>query len=376
MDTNILALKYRPTKLSDLIGQDSVNQTLTNAFKDDKLYQSYVFAGSFGCGKTSTARILAAMENCETGKTLEPCGKCKMCREIFAGESTDVREVNAASANGIDDIRNVEEFVCTRPLLARTKYVIFDECHAWSRQAAESALKIFEEPPEGVRFVLCTTDLHKLKATIQSRCMPFRFTKVPWQTISEHLGRIAQKESYAVDEAALKIAARLSDGSVRNSLRNLQLLANYAGGAKITTEIAQKALGAIDDNYWYSLVDAVMAADASTALKVIQKLLNQGQDVGQILDGLTEHLRTLMILTSCSNTSGLLFLSEEEKKRYIDQTTRVTIDIIVEMISLLYEVTRGLTFNVNPQILLESFVMKSMQANGKLQRARKEQQKG
>jgi DNA polymerase III subunit gamma/tau len=319
---------------------------------------------------TSAARILAAMENCETGRTLEPCGKCKMCREIFSGTSTDVREINAASANGIDDIRNVEDFVSSHPLLARVKYCLFDECHAWSRQAAESALKVFEEPPEGVRFVLCTTDLHKLKATIQSRCMPFRFVKVPWQTIAEHLNNIAKKEGFAVEEAALKIASRLSDGSVRNSLRNLQLMVNYAGGANVTAEVAQRALGAIDDNHWYTLIDAIASMDASVGMKTIQKLLNQGQDIGQILDGLTEHLRTLMVLTSCTNTAGLIFLSEEEKKRYIDQTTRVSIDLVVEMISLLYEVNRGITFNVNPQVLMESFIIKSMRAHGDLQRAK------
>jgi DNA polymerase-3 subunit gamma/tau len=273
-NSNVLALKYRPTKLTDLIGQDSVTTTLTNAFKDKDIYTCLVFAGNFGCGKTSAARILAAMENCADGPTLEPCGHCKMCRDIFAGDSIDVREVNAASHNGIDDIRNIADFVGSGPLLARTKYVIFDEVHALSRQAVESALKVLEEPPEGVRFVLCTTDLHKLKATIQTRCMPFRFTKV---------------EKISVDDASLKIAAKLSDGSVRNSLRNLQLLKTYAGQKPITVDIAQQALGAIDDNNWFILMDAIIDRDATSGIKIIQELFSKGLDVAQILNGLTEH---------------------------------------------------------------------------------------
>lgn len=376
MKTDVLALKYRPTKLADVIGQDSVVTAITNAFKNKDLYSCYIFAGNFGCGKTSVARILAAMENCENGPTLEPCGKCKLCKEIFAGESTDIREINAASSNGIDDIRNIANFVSSRPILARTKYVLLDEVHALSRQAVESGLKVFEEPPEGVRYVLCTTDLHKLKATIQSRCMPFKFVKVPWQIIAEHLAKIAKLENINADEAAIKIAAKLSDGSVRNSLRNLQLLSNYSDGKQITAEIAQKALGGIDDKSWFQLIDAVVAADVPVALKEIQKLLNQGQDIGHILNGLTEHLRTLMVLIGCTNAqgniniSGLLYLSDEEKKRYADQASRVSIDSVVEMISLLYEVNRGLTFNVNPQVLLETFIIKSMQFHASYMRAR------
>jgi DNA polymerase-3 subunit gamma/tau len=362
-NSNVLALKYRPTKLTDLIGQDSVTTTLTNAFKDKDIYTCLVFAGNFGCGKTSAARILAAMENCADGPTLEPCGHCKMCRDIFAGDSIDVREVNAASHNGIDDIRNIADFVGSGPLLARTKYVIFDEVHALSRQAVESALKVLEEPPEGVRFVLCTTDLHKLKATIQTRCMPFRFTKVPWPQIAEHLKSIAALEKISVDDASLKIAAKLSDGSVRNSLRNLQLLKTYAGQKPITVDIAQQALGAIDDNNWFILMDAIIDRDATSGIKIIQELFSKGLDVAQILNGLTEHLRTMLLLGTVKNTSGLLYLSEEEKKQYVHRISRMSIylvDLVIEMISLLQDVHRGITLNIHAQTLLEQFLIKSM----------------
>jgi DNA polymerase-3 subunit gamma/tau len=373
--SNVLALKYRPTKLSSVVGQENVTTTLTNAFLNEDLYQCFIFGGNFGCGKTTTARILAAMENCQAhkGPTLEPCGECQMCRDIFSGQSSDVKEINAASANGIDDIRNIVEFVSVRPLLARVKYVILDECHMLSIAAREATLKILEEPPEGVRFVLCTTDAHKLKGTIHSRAMPFRFNKVAWPQILEHLRVIASCEGIKADEAALKVCARLSDGSVRNSLRNLQLLITYAGKNPITAEIAQQALGVVSEDNFFELTDSILAKDATSAIKSIQLMVGKGQGIEQIMAGLTEHLRNLMVLTSCQNTSGILFLSEDEKKRYVHQIKRMSIHLVTDMITLLYDVQKGAAVNMNPQLLLEQFVLKAMFAVAKLERLAKQQ---
>lgn len=360
---NIFALKYRPTKLSDLVGQESIATALLNAFKKKDLYTCFVFAGNFGCGKTSCARILAAMENCEGGPTDEPCGKCKMCREIFAGENSDVKEINAAADNGIDVIRSISEFVSTRPLCGRVKYVILDEVHALSRQAVESALKVLEEPPDGVRFVLCTTDLHKMKGTIQTRCMPFRFVKIPWPQLTEYLRKIAAQEKIVIDDASLKITAKLSDGSMRNALRNLQLLSTSAGNTSITVDIAQKYLGAIDDNKWFAFTDAIIAKDATAGIRIIQDLCNKGIDVSQIISGLTDHLRTMLILGTCTNTAGLLYLSEEEKKGYVHRIGQMSIylvELMVDMISYIHDVNRGLTLNVHAQTLLEQFLVRSI----------------
>jgi DNA polymerase-3 subunit gamma/tau len=369
--SNVLALKYRPTKLADLVGQESVATTLTNAFQANDLYQCFIFGGNFGCGKTTTARILAAMENCEKGPTLEPCGECKMCREIFSGSSSDVKEINAAADNGIEMIRNLEDFVAVRPLLARVKYVILDEVHGLSRQAIESCLKLLEEPPPGVRFVLCTTDAHKLKGTIHSRAMPFRFVKVPWPQIAIHLKEIAKRENIPADDSALKLAARMADGSVRNSLRNLQLLMTYAGGKAVTAEVAQQALGTVSDDSFFGLVDAVLAKDPQSGIKIVQTLFAGGNEFQQIVDGLIEHLRTLMVLTSCQNTAGLIFLSEDEKKRYVHQIKRMSIHLVTEMISLLYEVVKGVSVNMSPQMLLEHYILKSIFAYAKIERQAK-----
>ncbi len=371
-NTDVLALKYRPKKLANVIGQDATVTTLTNAFNSGKLPQTFVFAGFLGCGKTSVARILAAMENCEQGRTMEPCGKCKMCRDIFDGESTDVKEVNAASDRGIDVIRNLSEFVSTRPINARIKYVILDEVHMLSREAAESALKLFEEPPDGVRFVLCTTDLHKMKGTTQSRCMPFRFGKVPWPIIVEHLKTISALESIQAEEASLKIAAKLTQGSVRNGLRNLQLLRTYAGDRLITSDLAQQAMGTVNDESYFELMDAVLAKDASTMMKEVVSIFSKGIEFQQVFDGMLDHLRTQMVILSCKNTSGIVYLSDDEKQRYLHQIGKIdrklSIYLIVGMMDKLCEVARLVALNVNPQLLMEKWSVESIMLYAKLER--------
>lgn len=378
-NTDVLALKYRPRKFSEVIGQDAPIQALTNAFNSGQLPQTFIFAGAFGCGKTTVARILAAMENCEVGRNLEPCGECKLCRQIFDGEATDVREINAAQNRGIDDIRDMEKFVAGRPVFARVKYVILDECHMLSKDAFEAALKMFEEPPDGVRYVLCTTDPHKMKGTIQSRLMPFRIVKVPWPLTSQHLRYVAIKEKIIIDDAAVKIAAKLADGSVRSALRNLQLLRMYAGEKAITVESAQIALGAIDDSNYFDLTDSIVKKEASTGIKIIASIFNKGIDFEQVFNGILDHLRTLMVILTCSNTTGLIYLSDEEKQRYVRQVGALKQGLsitggdladhfITKIMSHLYDVARGVALNISPQTLLERFAVQSMVTFGELER--------
>jgi DNA polymerase-3 subunit gamma/tau len=370
-----LMLKYRPKKFSEVIGQDHIVTTLSNTILGGDMHQTYIFSGPFGDGKTSCARILAASENCEKGRGLDPCGVCKMCSEIFRGESGDVKELNAASNRNIDDIRNLVDFVATRPLHARTKYVILDECHSLTPQAVEAALKMLEEPPEGVRFILCTTDLQKMKLTVHSRCMPFRFSKVSWPHLFDHLKNIAAKEGYVYEEAALRLAAKLAKGSVRNSLNNLQLLKTFSGEKPITQDVAQKALGAVSDNDYFGLVEAILDKDAAAGYKIIQSIFMQGQDVETLVNGLTEHVRNLMVLCTSQNTAGLVYLSEEEKKRYVHQYARMSIQLCVEMIRLLYDVAQGISLNLNPQTLLESYLVQAIMARAKIEKQANAEQK-
>ena len=522
--SDVLALKYRPKTLANVIGQDAVVQTLTNAFTSGKMYQTLVFAGNYGNGKTSCARIVAAMDNCEKGPGLNPCGQCKNCSDIFEGRSIDVREMNAAKSRGIDDIREIADFVSVRPLSSRFKYVLVDECldyhsrvdtengrieigkivnekrqlhvksfnketghieyrpitgwfknggkqvyrlkfetlgtllassnhlistpdgykavadlsvgdvvhrrgfdfdnketiceqkillkedigfkeftydigveqnhnyfasgtlvhncHRLTPDAAESALKLFEEPPANVRFICATTDLHRMKVTLQSRAMTFRFIKVPWTVLTEHLKNISTKENYDVEESALKIAARLADGSVRNALRNLQLLHTYAGTRKMTVDLAQQSLGAIDDNQFFTFIDAIIAKDAATSMKIVNTILGKGVEFEQIFNGLLEHLRTLLVVMTCHNTATLVYLSEEEKKGYIHQIGNIdkklsitntedkqrSVTVVSTMISLLCGVARSVALSINPQTLLEQYAVESIMAFGRIER--------
>jgi DNA polymerase-3 subunit gamma/tau len=368
-----LMLKYRPKKFTDLVGQDAIVQTLCNGIASGELHQTYIFSGPFGDGKTSTARILAAALNCEKSKkpTTDPCGECDTCKAIFAGRSVDIKEVNAASNRGIDDIRNLADFVRSRPLNARVKVVILDEVHRLTPEAAESALKLFEEPPEDVVFILCTTDLHKMKVTIHSRCLPFRFSKISWMQLAELMKKVADAEGYKYDEGAIKLAAKLAKGSGRNAMNNLQLLKTFAGSEKITVEVAQKALGAVSENDYFGFMDAVLNKDVQSGMRILQSIFNQGQDVEMLLNGLTEHLRNLMVLCTCQNTAGLLFLNEDEKQRYVQQYAKVSITLIVKMISLLYGVTRGILVNQNPQMLLEAYLVESVIAWAAIEREKK-----
>lgn len=362
-----LANRYRPRKLSDIVGQSHVVQTLSNSITS---HHAYLLCGPYGTGKTSVGRIIAAQLNCEVGGS-EPCGTCKICQQIFEGECSDVKELNAASNRGIDDIKNLVDYVSMRPLICKWKVVIIDEVHGLTREAVESALKLIEEPPDHVMFILCTTDPQKIKATIHSRCIPFRFAKVSWPEILIHLKSVAEKEKVTVDEAALRVAAKLSKGSMRNSLNNLQQLITFAGGKPITAELAQIALGAVSDNDFFELIDAVIAKDAQKGIRIVQNIFSQGQDISQVNNGLLDHLRTLMVLTSCQNTAGLIYLSDDEKKRYVHQYGKMSIHLVVGMIGMLYEITRAAEFNVNPQTLYETYLVKSIIKHAEFERQAK-----
>jgi len=357
---SVLANKYRPKKIADLIGQDAVTKVLTNSITSGKLHHAYIFAGKFGCGKTSAARILAASVNGKNGPDLTPDMEDPDIQAIFEGKSIDIKEIDAASQRSIDDIRELKEAIRYAPLRLKYRFVIIDEAHRLTGAAAEAALKMIEEPPAGVIFILCTTDADKLKDTIHSRCMPLRFNKVSWDQIFLNLKKVAAAENLDCDENALKMAARLSKGSVRNSLQNLQMMTTFASGQKITTEIAQQSLSAVDENKFFDLVDAILKPDAGEAMRIIDQLLGDGRDVGEVLDGLVGHIRTLLVIKTAKDTAKLLFLTEDEKKRFTHQSQSVTIPLLMQMFDILIKNCKGIAMNLSPQAMLESFVINAI----------------
>lgn len=357
-----LSIKYRPKKLSEVIGQPIVVKAFENSFKYKTLHHAYILAGKFGCGKTTVARIIAAMENCVKGPTQEPCGVCKNCIEIFAGSSFDVREMDAASNRGVDDIRQLKKEIYQSPLECRTKYIIIDEAHSLTGTAAESALKMIEEPPERVRFILATTDPHKIIDTIHSRCITWKFNKVGWAELYNHLKNIAGQEGLQYEDAALKICAKYAKGSVRNSLQNLQTMMNYVGGGELTAQAAKESLGAIDEKLYFDLMDAIAQCDAAKALYYINYLLMDGKEVGLILNGINTHVSHLLKAKILQKDLSQFAFSEEESKRYCEQSDAMSSGhALLSMMKKLREISFGINYNLDPQAELEEFAISAIQ---------------
>jgi DNA polymerase III subunit gamma/tau len=355
-----LVTKYRPKKLSDVIGQKVVVKAFTNAFKANNMHHAYILAGNYGTGKTSVARIVAAMDNCEKGRTLEPCLECKNCKEIFSGKSFDVKEIDAASNRGVDDIRQIHRDLYTCPIQCRTKYVIIDEVHSLTGIAAEASLKMIEEPPSFVRFILATTESHRLKSTIHSRCIMWKFNKVNWTEIYSHLDSIAKKEGVKCEEEALKLAARAARGSVRDSLQNLQTMMNYVGDNKITAADAVESLGGVEQRMYFELFDGICAKNPLKCYQSINNILKNGKEAGAVIKDIYSHLDNLLISLVCKNDLSSFPFSENEIKKYCHQSSQFKGLSLMKIMNLMNYVNHGLTVNLDPQILLNKFALEAI----------------
>ncbi len=355
-----LALKYRPKKLSEVIGQPIVVKAFTNAFKSHTLHHAYILAGNFGCGKTTVARIVAATENCKKGGK-DPCGECSNCVAIFAGKSLEVKEMDAGSSGGVDDIRALHESLYQYPVECRTKYVIIDEAHDLSRAGAEASLKMIEEPPKFVRFILCTTEPQAFKDTIHSRCIMWGFNKVSWPELFDHLKMVAKKEGLTCDDRALQIAAKASKGSVRNCLQHLQTIMNYVGNEAITVESTIEALGVIDTVLYFELADAIFDQNTVKAFLTINRLFIDGKEAKIIINGLYEHLNNLLICRTCSNDLDKFDFTQEEIKRYVHQNSKTNGNILLKMMSYVGQISFDIEYNLNPAQSFNKFAIESIQ---------------
>ena len=302
----VLARKYRPQRFQDLTGQEHVVRTLVNALKSGRVAHAFLFTGPRGCGKTTSARILARALNCEKGAegagskgpTPEPCGVCGPCTEIAAGIDVDVQEIDAASNNGVDDVRALREAARYLPARDRYKIYIVDEVHMLSGAAFNALLKTLEEPPGHIKFLLATTDPQKLPATILSRVQRHNFQLVPLGKIVTRLREIAQAEGVAVSDGALALVGQQAQGSMRDALSLLdQLFAAHAPGGEIGEEEAAQALGALDRGIVAGIVSAVLRRDAGAALQGIVRAYESGADFKRLADELAAHARNLVLAT-------------------------------------------------------------------------------
>src|SRR5687767_13590715 len=289
--------RYRPQTPAEVLGQDHVVRALTGAIRDGRLHHAFLFCGPRGTGKTSTARILAKMVNCATGPTAEPCGGCDQCIAIRDGTHLDVVEIDAASHGGVEDARELREKAPTAPVQGREKVYIIDEAQRLSREAFDALLKLLEEPPPGVRFVLATTEPHKMPGTIVGRTQKFEFRRVPADVIAAHLGKVAVAENMELHPDAAEAIARQSDGAVRDALSLLEQ-ASVLGGGRIGTEEVSRLIGTPDLDIHFSLADAVAVGDAREVFSIINGLVEAGHDLRHATTQVTSHFRNLLLALS------------------------------------------------------------------------------
>jgi DNA polymerase-3 subunit gamma/tau len=296
MSYQVFARKWRPQVFEDVVGQGHITRTLQNAITTNRLAHAFLFSGPRGVGKTTTARILAKALNCKEGPTPTPCGKCDSCRETAAGTSVDVIEIDGASNRGIEHIRELRETVKYAPVGGKYKVYVIDEVHMLTNEAFNALLKTLEEPPPHVIFIFATTEPQKIPATIHSRCQRYGFKRIALAEITAKLREITDKEGITISDQGLSMIARAAEGSMRDSQSLLDQAVSYSG-MSIKDEDLQTTLGAVAQETLRAFADGILARDAGRLLKHIDALLEQGQDMRQLLAGLVEHIRNLLIVS-------------------------------------------------------------------------------
>ncbi len=333
-----LSLKYRPQDFDEIIGQEHITRTLKNAISMEKLAHAYLFTGSRGIGKTSTARILAKSLNCQIGPTEKPCNKCVACLEISKGISLDVLEIDGASNRGIDEIRNLREFVKLKPVCGKYRIYIIDEVHMLTAEAFNALLKTLEEPPPHVKFIFATTKAYKVLPTIISRCQRFDFRMIPAPIIVKKLKQIAEKEKLDVQEDALFLIAKNADGSLRDAEMMLDQLVSFTKG-KITSIDISAMFGTLKQEALIRISEAILNNDGRLLLNLINEFINSGKDAMFIATTLIEHFRNLMVISFCKDSSPHVILSDDERKKLKELTHRFSVE---ELFYIVYTLSAAL----------------------------------
>lgn len=305
--------KYRPSTFSEVVGQEHITETLKNQLANDKIFHAYLFTGTRGTGKTTCAKILAKAVNCLSAEKGDPCGKCEACLSLIDGENTDIAEIDAASNNGVDDIRSLRDQVNFAPASSKYRIYIIDEVHMLSDNAFNALLKTLEEPPAHVIFILATTEVHKLPATILSRCQRFDFHRIDSKVIAERLKFVASKENIEITDGAATLIAAAADGGMRDALSLLDLC--VSSGRVIDEQTVSSACGMAGKDYLIDLCEAIKDKDASAALSLLDSIHNSSIDMLRLLNELTEHLRDLMIVKTVNSDKKPIICSPDHLEK-------------------------------------------------------------
>ena len=349
--------QWRPTDFSSMVSQEAVVATLRNQITTGRIAHAYLFCGSRGTGKTSTAKIMARAINCEQPVNGDPCGQCESCRRLLAEESMDVMEIDAASNNGVDEIRDLRETVKYPPQHGKFKVYIIDEVHMLSASAFNALLKTLEEPPAHVCFILATTEPQKLPATILSRCQRFDFGRIPAHQIAGRLRQAVEGASATATDNALHMIARAAEGGMRDALSILDMCLGYRND--VDEELVRSVLGTSDKSFLFRFVDALEMEDASTVLGMIDELMRKGREPMVFAKDVSQHLRALLMAKACPDElPALLDITGEDAEEYLYQSENMTVTRLMKMLEFFMATETELRWASSPRIVLENTALK------------------
>ena len=350
--------KFRPITFEDVKGQEHIVTTLKNQIKTGRTCHAYLFCGTRGTGKTTIAKIFARAVNCEHPVEGSPCGICDTCKAIASGSNMDVVEIDAASNNGVDNIREIVDEVSYSPAGGKYKVYIIDEVHMLSLGAFNALLKTLEEPPEYVIFILATTEVHKIPITILSRCQRYDFKRISMDTIADRMKELMVTEQVQIQEKALRYIARVADGSMRDGLSLLDQCIAFHYGQELTYEKVLDVLGAVDTEIFTRLLDAIITQDVTGAIDLLEEIVMQGRELTQFITDFTWYMRNLLLVKTSDVTEDSMGVSGDTLKRLQAEVEQLDLDVIMRYIRVLSELSGQIRYAAQKRVLIEVALIK------------------
>ena len=358
MSYTALYRKFRPDNFDDVKGQDHIVTTLTNQIKANRIGHAYLFCGTRGTGKTTVAKILAKAVNCEHPVNGSPCNECAMCKAIQAGTAMNVIEIDAASNNGVDNIREIREEVAYRPTEGKYKVYIIDEVHMLSTGAFNALLKTLEEPPSYVIFILATTEAHKIPITILSRCQRYDFHRISIDTIAARLSELLTAEGVEAEEKAVRYVAKKGDGSMRDALSLLDQCISFYLGQVLTYDKVLDVLGAVDTEVFSKLLRKVLSGDVTGSIHVLEDLITGGRELGQFVSDFTWYMRNLLLVKTSENPEEAIDVSSENLKLLKEESGMTDVETLMRYIRIFSDLSNQIRFASQKRVLVEIALIK------------------
>ena len=358
MSYTALYRKFRPDNFADVKGQDHIVTTLTNQIKHNRIGHAYLFCGTRGTGKTTVAKILAKAVNCEHPVNGSPCNECAMCKAIQAGTAMNVIEIDAASNNGVDNIREIREEVSYRPTEGKYKVYIIDEVHMLSTGAFNALLKTLEEPPSYVMFILATTEAHKIPITILSRCQRYDFHRITIDTIAARLDELLKVEGVTAEEKAVRYVAKAGDGSMRDALSLLDQCIAFYLGQELTYDTVLEVLGAVDTEVFSKLLRKVIQGDVTGSIHILEELIVGGRELSQFVGDFTWYMRNLLLVKTSENPEEAIDVSSENMKLLKEESTMLEAETLMRYIRIFSDLSNQIRYATQKRVLVEIALIK------------------